>query len=170
MRILIVGFVVFAGWTVLSTYIYVCNIKGLCTQSQTTVVDAVSQNKNLTNEPKVEEKVTKPKDLVVYFAFDKSDFISSAEASAYFNKSNDYMLQNAQANLNITGHTDAIGTVEYNQALGFRRAQSLQIYFESKGLTANRIKIESKGENEPVDDNSTAAGRANNRRTVVTIK
>lgn len=170
MRILITGFIVFAGWTVLSTYIYVCKIKGLCAQPQTTIVEAVNQYEALTSEPKVEVKVTIPKDLVVYFAFDKSDFISSAEASAYFNKSNDYMLQNAQANLNITGHTDAIGTVEYNQALGFRRAQSLQIYFESKGVAANRIKLESRGEKEPIDDNNTASGRANNRRTVVTIK
>lgn len=170
MRILIAGFIVFAGWTVLSTYIYVCKIRGLCAQPQTTVVEAANQYEALTSEPKVEEKVTIPKDLVINFAFDKSDFISSTEANAYFNKSNDYMLKNAQVTLNITGHTDAVGTMKYNQALGLRRAQSLQRYFESKGITANRIRIESKGEKEPVDDNSTVSGRANNRRTVVTIK
>lgn len=164
----------FVGWTVLSTYIYVCKIKELCTQPQTTIVEGINQYEVLTSEPKVEdkieEKVLLPKDLVVYFAFDKSNFTSSTEANVYFTKSSDYMLENGQTNLSITGHTDAVGTEKYNQALGLRRAQSLKIYFESKGVAVDRIKIESKGEKEPTDDNSTASGRANNRRTVVTIK
>jgi len=42
-------------------------------------------------------------------------------------------------------------------------------YFERKGMPAAKITIESKGEKEPVDDNSTDKGRANNRRTVITI-
>lgn len=170
MRILIIGFIAFVGWTWLSTYIYVCKIKELCTQPQTTIVEAVKQKGALTSEPKTEEKLAKPKDLVIYFAFDKSNFISSDMASAYFEESNAYIKQNAQAKINITGHADEIGSLEYNQALGLRRAQSMQIFFESKGMPASRIKIESKGEKEPIDDNSTASGRANNRRTVVTIK
>ncbi|PKP37660.1 MAG: hypothetical protein CVT98_05825 [Bacteroidetes bacterium HGW-Bacteroidetes-15] len=174
MRILLIGFIVFVGWTALSTYIYVCKIKGLCAQPQTTIVEVVNQNDAIISEPKTEEKAEEkaemPKDLVIYFAFDKSDFISSTGANAYFSKSNDYIKQNAQVNLNITGYADELGTVEYNYALGLRRAQSMQVYFESKGIPSNRIEIESKGEKEPADDNSTAAGRANNRRTVVTIK
>jgi outer membrane protein OmpA-like peptidoglycan-associated protein len=178
MRILLIGFIVFVGWTVLSTYIYVCKIKGLCPQPQTTIVEETKQNEALTSEPKKEvkaeenviEKAEIPKDLIIYFAFDKSDFFSSYGAIAYFNESNAYFLQNTQAKLNITGHADAIGTVEYNYALGLRRAQSLQKYFESKGVPSNRIRIESMGEKEPADDNSTALGRANNRRTVVTLK
>ena len=170
MRILIMGFIVFVGWSALSTYIYVCKIKGLCAQPQTTLVEAVNYNDARINEPKVEEDVTIPKDLVIYFAFDKSDFISDAEVREYFDKSNPYILQNTQAILSIIGHTDAIGTIEYNHALGLRRAQTTQKYFESMGIPANRIKIESNGEEEPIDDNSTVSGRANNRRAVVTIK
>jgi OmpA-OmpF porin, OOP family len=63
-----------------------------------------------------------------------------------------------------------VGSEEYNQALGLRRAQSVQVFFESKGVPANRIIIESRGEKEPVDNNSTTTGRAKNRRTVITIK
>jgi outer membrane protein OmpA-like peptidoglycan-associated protein len=169
MRILIMGFIVFMGWSALSTYIYVCKIKGLCAQPQTTLVDVINNNNTLINEPKVEEETIIPMDLVIYFAFDKSDFISDTEAGEYFDKSNAYLLQNDLAKLNITGHADAVGTIEYNHALGLRRAQTTQKYFERLGIPANRIKIESKGEEEPVDDNSTVSGRANNRRTVVTI-
>jgi outer membrane protein OmpA-like peptidoglycan-associated protein len=46
----------------------------------------------------------------------------------------------------------------------------VQHYFESKGLPANRITIESEGEKKPVDDNNTTSGRANNRRAAITIK
>jgi OOP family OmpA-OmpF porin len=88
----------------------------------------------------------------------------------YFAESNTYLDQNVQARLSITGHSDAIGSDEYNEALGYRRAQSLQHYFENKGMPSDKIIVESKGEKEPVDDNKTTAGRANNRRTVVTIK
>ena len=49
-------------------------------------------------------------------------------------------------------------------------AQSVQHYFESNGYAANKIIIESKGEKEPVDNNGTEAGRAANRRAVITIK
>lgn len=170
MKILMMGFIVFVGWSVLSTYIYVCKIKGLCTQPQTTLVEVVKRNDVLFDKSKILEKTTIPKDLVINFAFDKSEFVSGLDASEYFEKSNAYFLNNSQAKLIITGHTDIVGTTEYNQALGLRRAQAMQKYFGSKGMSAERIIIESKGENEPVDNNNTKEGRANNRRTVVTIK
>lgn len=177
MRILIMGFIVFVGWSVFSTYIYVCKIKGLCMQPQTTLVEEVSPT-TLVADPQVEEKTTSkveetiaiPNELVIYFAFDKSDFISSDEARIYFDKSNAYIQQYEQAKLNITGHTDAVGTIEYNQTLGLKRAKALQKYFEKLGIPASKIKIESKGEKEPAAENTSDLGRAKNRRTVVTIK
>ncbi len=170
MKILIMGFIVFVGWSVLSTYIYVCKIKGLCIQPQTTLVEAVNLKSTLLTQSEVEEKTIIPKDLVIYFAFDESDFIAGEESRIYFDESKAYMQKHTQAKLNITGHTDAVGTIEYNQALGFRRANALQTYFENMGMPANRIEIDSKGKKEPVADNSSVQGRAKNRRTVVTIK
>jgi OOP family OmpA-OmpF porin len=121
---------------------------------------------NLAQEP----TAVMPKNLVIYFAFDKSEFNSNAETDKYFDETNAYLVQNSQARLSIIGHTDAIGSDAYNQSLGYRRAQSMQHYFEGKGMLANKIVIESKGEKEPADDNSTTAGRANNRRSAITIK
>ena len=170
MRILIMGFIIFIGWSALSTYIYLCKIRMLCPQEQTTLVRAVNPKDTLTKEPKGKETVTIPKALVTYFAFDKSNFIPDEAARAYFEKSNAYIQQYTQAKISITGHTDAVGTIEYNQALGMRRAQTMQMYFASMGMPENSIKIESKGEKEPVANNSSDEGRAKNRRTVVTIK
>jgi len=64
----------------------------------------------------------------------------------------------------ISGHTDSVGSEEYNQALSLRRAQAVKNWLVQKGIAANRMKTVGKGENEPVASNDTAEGRAKNRR------
>ena len=173
MKILLIGFLTFIAWSSLSTYIYVCKIQGLCDAPQTIELNAVTQEDVISEEPipepTVQVNVIIPKDLVIYFAFDKSEFNPDSQTGNYIHESKAYLDQNLQARLDFTGHTDAIGSDAYNQALGYRRAQSVLHYFESKGMTAMSSAVESKGEKEPADDNNTTAGRANNRRTVVTI-
>jgi OmpA-OmpF porin, OOP family len=174
MKILIIGFLVFFGWSALSIHIYVCRIKGLCNEPVAMQIDTLNQ-KDVTAvdtlaNPLVQEEEVVPADLVIYFAFDKSEFKSDVKIDNYIDKSKTFLNQNSKSRLSITGHADTIGTDEYNEALGYRRAQSMQHYFESKGMSSDKIILESRGEKEPADNNSTAAGRANNRRTVITIK
>lgn len=66
-----------------------------------------------------------------------------------------------------TGHTDSIGTPQYNEKLGLRRAQAVKDYMVSKGVPADKIKAESKGETQPVATNKTKEGRAKNRRVEI---
>jgi len=174
MKTLIIGFILFLGWSAFSIHIYVCNIRGLCGEPMTSKIILVDQkniNANDTlNKLRVQKQAIIPENLVTYFAFDKSDFNVDARTNKYFDDSNAFLNQNPQAKLSITGYTDAVGTDEYNLALGYRRAQSVRHYFESKGVPVNKIILESRGEKDPADDNNTSAGRANNRRTVLTIK
>jgi len=174
MRILVIGFLAFSIWSAFSTFVYVCKIKGLCYESTPMEVDTVNRADlfaaDTLSKPQIPDQVKRPNDLVFYFAFDKSEFNTDAESEKSVNESKIYLDKNAQSILSITGYTDAVGSDEYNQALGYRRAQSVQHYFESKGMAVNRITIESKGEKEPADNNITEAGCANNRRTVITIK
>jgi outer membrane protein OmpA-like peptidoglycan-associated protein len=174
MKILIIGFLVFLGWSSFSTYVYVCKIKGLCYEAgpvaigklpNAEVVVADTLSKSL-----VQNKPVVPQNLLIYFAFDKSEFSSGVETNKYFEESMKYMFQNTEATISITGYTDAIGSDEYNQALSYRRAKSVQSYFEEKGIPSAKIIILSKGEKEPAEDNNTISGRAKNRRTVITIK
>ncbi len=67
------------------------------------------------------------------------------------------------------GHTDSIGTEEYNQGLSERRAASVKNYLVSKGIAADRIYTEGKGETSPVASNATREGRAQNRRVEIEI-
>lgn len=64
----------------------------------------------------------------------------------------------------VTGHTDSIGTAEYNQKLSIRRADAVKDFLVSKGVEKNRIYTEGKGLTSPIADNKTSEGRAKNRR------
>lgn len=81
----------------------------------------------------------------------------------------------AQANsinletLIAVGHTDSIGTEQYNQGLSERRANTVKQYLVSKGIDSNRIYTEGKGELQPVASNATREGRAQNRRVEIEI-
>jgi len=67
------------------------------------------------------------------------------------------------------GHTDSVGPDAYNQKLSERRAASVKSYLVSKGVDANRIYTEGKGESQPVASNATREGRAKNRRVEIEI-
>jgi OOP family OmpA-OmpF porin len=71
--------------------------------------------------------------------------------------------------IDIVGHTDSIGTEEYNQGLSERRANSVRDYIVSMGVDPSIIDVMGKGESDPVADNSTKEGRAQNRRVDVSI-
>ena len=66
----------------------------------------------------------------------------------------------------IEGYTDSVGAESYNLALSQRRAQAAADYLQSKGIAASRMKVIGRGEADPIGDNSTAEGRAQNRRVV----
>jgi OOP family OmpA-OmpF porin len=67
------------------------------------------------------------------------------------------------------GHTDWIGTDDYNMKLGMRRAQAVRAYLVSKGVEPKRVYVDSKGERQPIADNKTAQGRAKNRRVEIEV-
>lgn len=68
-----------------------------------------------------------------------------------------------------TGHTDWTGPEEYNMKLSLRRAESVKAYLVSKGVPADRVYVEGKGETQPIASNKTREGRAQNRRVEIEI-
>ena len=75
-----------------------------------------------------------------------------------------YTVKGTSINVTIEGHTDSIGTSEYNLALGERRSNSVRDYLIKRGIAMNRLRTVSYGEERPIATNDTAAGRAMNRR------
>jgi OOP family OmpA-OmpF porin len=72
--------------------------------------------------------------------------------------------------LQISGHTDNVGSDAYNQKLSEDRAKSVRDYFLKKGVPANRMVVTGFGLKYPIDTNDTEEGRAKNRRVEVDIK
>jgi OOP family OmpA-OmpF porin len=70
----------------------------------------------------------------------------------------------------IVGHTDSIGTAEYNMNLSKQRAKAVFNYFVSKGIAASRLQAIGKGLTDPIASNATADGRAMNRRVELQIQ
>jgi outer membrane protein OmpA-like peptidoglycan-associated protein len=69
----------------------------------------------------------------------------------------------------IVGHTDAVGTSEYNQGLSQRRATAAANYLTSQGVNTARLRAVGRGETEPLATNGTEAGRQVNRRVEIAI-
>tara|TARA_A100001391_G_scaffold101953_4_gene67853 strand:+ start:33375 stop:34055 length:681 start_codon:yes stop_codon:yes gene_type:complete len=71
--------------------------------------------------------------------------------------------------IDVMGHTDSTGSEQYNLELSRRRAESVTNYLVSRGVSRARIESIGYGEQYPVADNSTEAGRAENRRVEIRI-
>jgi outer membrane protein OmpA-like peptidoglycan-associated protein len=69
----------------------------------------------------------------------------------------------------VEGHTDSRGSNAYNENLSRKRAEAVRTFLISKGISANRIVAVGKGESQPVANNRTADGRANNRRVEIVV-
>jgi outer membrane protein OmpA-like peptidoglycan-associated protein len=70
----------------------------------------------------------------------------------------------------IEGHTDSVGSEEYNQGLSERRAQAVSAYLRSQGVAEARISAKGKGESDPIAGNESQDGRQQNRRVEVIIQ
>ena len=103
----------------------------------------------------------------LFFATNKTVILPQSEQSMS-NLAN-FLLENPSVQIHIVGHTDAVGTDEANQILSEGRANAVRNDLIKRGVAAERMTAEGKGEKEPVADNDTDEGRQLNRRVEFTI-
>ena len=111
------------------------------------------------------EKITIAADAL--FDFDKSTLRPEGRASL-----DELATKVQRINLEVilaVGHTDRMGSDSYNRALSMRRAEAVKAYLVGRGIDANRIYTDGKGESQPVTGNETDAGQALNRRVTITL-
>lgn len=99
----------------------------------------------------------------IYFDFDKADL--KPESDATLSQIAEVLRKDPGLRLSVVGHTDSVGTPEYNQKLSEGRAKAVvDDLVNTRGIELQRLKSLGKGATEPVESNETDVGRAKNRR------
>ncbi len=106
-------------------------------------------------------------DSGILFDFNKSNL--QAAAKQQLDKFAAEMADMPDTDITILGHTDNVGTAEANQKVSDKRANAVSSYLQGKGISKDRIIAEGHSFNDPVADNSTAEGRAQNRRVEIYV-
>lgn len=96
--------------------------------------------------------------------FDTDKWEIKAEHYDVLERSYRVLAQNPDLRFEVQGHTDNVGTTDYNQALSQKRAISVKQYFVEKGIAPSRLSTSGYGLTQPIDTNTTGDGRARNRR------
>ncbi len=103
----------------------------------------------------------------IFFEFDKSTLLSQSEAE--LDKLVDILSDYPHLKIEISGHTDNVGSDDYNQKLSESRAKSVVDYLIDEDVSADRLSFRGYGSSQPISSNSTDAGRAKNRRVTFTV-
>jgi len=106
-------------------------------------------------------------DSGILFDIDKTNMKPVAQTS--LKKLAVSLQNNPQTNILIVGHTDSTGTAALNMDLSIRRAGAVKSFLAGEGINTSRLDTKGKGETEPIALNSTAEGRAQNRRVEIVI-
>jgi peptidoglycan-associated lipoprotein len=104
----------------------------------------------------------------VRFAFDKAALGDEAQ-TMLSDFANQLKSENKNVYVEIQGHTDGVGSEDYNYRLGLDRAEAVRRFLNQQGIPLHRMSVISYGETAPVADNSTREGRAQNRRVVLVV-
>jgi outer membrane protein OmpA-like peptidoglycan-associated protein len=113
-----------------------------------------------------------PRGLVVSMPdvlFDFNKYALKPEARERLARISGIVLAYPDLKLAIEGYTDSIGTDEYNQTLSEKRAQTVQAYLVGSGVAPDHVTAAGFGKDNPVADNTTAAGRKLNRRVEMVV-
>ena len=102
--------------------------------------------------------------------FEFASAVLKKESESQLDKFVELYRQFPDMKLQINGHTDNVGSEEYNQKLSEDRAQSVYDYFIKKGIPASNMSTKGYGLRYPIDTNETEEGRAINRRVEVDIQ
>jgi outer membrane protein OmpA-like peptidoglycan-associated protein len=108
--------------------------------------------------------------MTSHTAFDTDSVNIKPAFHSTLDKLADVVVRYGKTSLTIVGHTDNVGSDQYNQKLSERRAVSVAQYFESRRVSPLRLATLGKGEGAPVASNNTESGRSANRRVEIYVE
>lgn len=104
----------------------------------------------------------------VFFDFDQTELKPESQSS--LRRLNNFLKENPKLSIVITGHTDNVGNIAYNQNLSLRRAESVRDFLSAQGITAARLEVKGMGDQQPIRPNDTEENMALNRRIEIILK
>ena len=105
-----------------------------------------------------------PEKVTLHVKFEYNSAEISSDSYDIMQKYADFLIKYSSYSAKIVGHTDSRGSAKYNQTLSEKRANAVKNMLLEKGVPADRLSSEGKGEADPMADNATDEGRAQNRR------
>ena len=168
MRIIISGLLAFVIWCVFSAWIF--NDKLIPVLKKKAPVPVPIDNESRVADSLAQLKASMPETLLSYFDFNESGTKADPQLGSRIAPFRAWLVKYPGSKLLVTGHTDLIGTNDYNMQLGLQRAQFVTGQILELGIDRNRVLTESKGETQPIAGYITEENRAKNRRTEITIK
>jgi outer membrane protein OmpA-like peptidoglycan-associated protein len=132
--------------------------------------DGAVTHKDLSIAP-IEVAKVEPKTTIalnnIWFEFDQ--FTLSSESYPELNRLVELLNEQPSIKVEVAGHTDNVGSEQYNAALSKKRADKVAQYLIKKGISTDRVTTTSYGESRPTETNATKEGRQKNRRVEFTI-
>lgn len=102
--------------------------------------------------------------------FDTGKSVLKASAAGHLARLASFLKENSDRRASIEGHTDSVGSEDYNLSLSTRRADAVKAFLVRQGIDPARLVAAGIGESMPIADNATASGRQQNRRVEVIIQ
>jgi len=131
---------------------------------------AAALTSRMGEESNLETSLRETGQAVLYgILFDYDTAILKAESLVTLREARDWLGAHPQQRVQFIGHTDAHGSAGYNLDLSGRRASAVRDWMIEQGILPDRMNTEGRGESEPVASNTTAQGRALNRRVEIRI-
>ena len=103
-------------------------------------------------------------------AFDTNSSNIKPGFETTMNKIADVVVRYGKTSLTVVGHTDNVGSNDYNQKLSERRAHAVAQYLEGKKVDPIRLGVSGKGEAQPIASNNSESGRQQNRRVEIYVE
>ena len=147
MRIIIIGCVAFVIWCFVSAWLYNDHLLPALKKPVAVITAPETQTREADSLMKL--KAMMPKDLMIYFEFNDVKFKADPQTDNSIVEFKAWLDKYPGSMLSVTGHTDLVGTPDYNQALGLKRAEVVGKYLESQGINAGKMMTESLGESKP---------------------
>jgi outer membrane protein OmpA-like peptidoglycan-associated protein len=163
-------------WVAGSSYVYVCKIQNDCSSERKADNDSLAVGEagnafiDTLQTKEVVTEIPVPDRQILYFDLNKCSCEITTENTSHFQLIKEYLAVKSGKKVRVTGHSDSSGSELSKEKISAQRAEFIKDKLIEAGVPADAIETIAESDHTQEADNSTAEGRAKNRRTEILIK